>query len=65
MLTINADSDPVFRRFHKPEDETRSAVILPDDTWGDWLRRKLQGEAQRILRWRERTVLVTTRVDPM
>jgi putative SOS response-associated peptidase YedK len=34
MLTINADNDPVFRRFHKPEDEKRSVVILPDDAWG-------------------------------
>lgn len=47
MLTINADNDPVFRRFHKPEDEKRSVVILPDDAWGDWLRCKSEGEAAR------------------
>lgn len=49
MLTINADNDPVFRRFHKPDDEKRSVVILPDDAWGDWLRCKSEGEAARML----------------
>lgn len=49
MLTINADNDPVFRRFHKPGDEKRSVVMLPDDAWGDWLRCKSEGEAARIL----------------
>ncbi len=49
MLTINADSDPVFRRFHKPEDEKRSVVILPDDGWGDWLRCKSGTEAGAML----------------
>lgn len=49
MLTINADNDPVFRRFHKPEDEKRSVVILPDDAWGDWLRCKSDGEAFAML----------------
>lgn len=49
MLTINADEDQVFRRFHKPEDEKRSVVILPDDAWGDWLRCKSEGEAMAML----------------
>lgn len=49
MLTINADNDPVFKRFHKPEDEKRSVVILPDDAWGDWLRCKSVGEAGAML----------------
>ena len=29
VLTINADDDPLFRRFHRPDDEKRSVVILP------------------------------------
>jgi len=49
MLTINADNDPIFRRFHKPDDEKRSVVILPDDAWGDWLRCKSEGEAMAML----------------
>ncbi len=51
MLTINADNDPVFTRFHKPDDEKRSVVILPDDAWGDWLRCKSDIEARALLKW--------------
>ena len=62
MLTINADNDPVFRRFHKPEDEKRSVVILPDDAWGDWLRCKSEDAARAMLegrprRWSRRPIL--------
>ncbi len=49
MLTINAYDDPVFRRFHKPQDEKRSVLILSDDGWGDWLRCKSQCEAMAML----------------
>ena len=49
MLTINADGDPVMQRFHKPEDEKRSVVILPDERWGDWLRAKSEEEARTML----------------
>jgi putative SOS response-associated peptidase YedK len=38
MLTINADSHPVMGRFHKPQDEKRSLVVMPTDKWTDWLR---------------------------
>jgi putative SOS response-associated peptidase YedK len=37
MLTINADGHPVMGRFHKPEDEKRSLVIVPPYRWHDWL----------------------------
>lgn len=40
MLTINADEHPLMRQFHKPTDEKRMAVILPEDQYGDWLRAK-------------------------
>ena len=49
MLTVNADGHPVMQRFHKPADEKRSVVILPDDTWGDWLRAKSEGAARALL----------------
>jgi len=38
MLTINATGHGLMVRFHKPADEKRSVVILPDAAWGDWLR---------------------------
>jgi putative SOS response-associated peptidase YedK len=37
MLTINADSHPIMNQFHKPTDEKRMVVILPDDQYSDWL----------------------------
>ncbi|PRC93110.1 hypothetical protein S2091_2196 [Solimicrobium silvestre] len=37
QLTINADEHPLMRRFHKPGDEKRSLVILPESAYGDWL----------------------------
>lgn len=59
MLTINADNDPVFRRFHKPDDEKRSVVILPRAAWGDWLRCKSEGDARAMLTPLEPSLLET------
>ena len=38
MLTINADAHPLMNRFHKPGEEKRMVVILPEDRFDDWLR---------------------------
>lgn len=35
MLTVNADTHPVMQRFHKPDDEKRSVVIVDQPL--DWL----------------------------
>ena len=37
MLTINADDHPLMNQFHKPQDEKRMVVILPEDRYHDWL----------------------------
>lgn len=37
QLTINADEHPLMKRFHKPGDEKRALVIVPQDEWDDWL----------------------------
>jgi len=37
MLTINAEDHALMRLFHKPTDEKRMVVILPDDRYDDWL----------------------------
>lgn len=37
MLTINADSHGLMRNFHRPEDEKRMVVVLPEDRYEDWL----------------------------
>jgi putative SOS response-associated peptidase YedK len=38
MLTVNAESHPLMREFHKPTDEKRMVVILPEDRYLDWLK---------------------------
>lgn len=37
MLTVNATIHPVMQRFHGPEDEKRSIVVLQDDAYKSWL----------------------------
>lgn len=37
MLTINADSHPLMRNYHKPNDEKRMVVILHEQDYGAWL----------------------------
>lgn len=37
MLTINADEHPLMRQFHKPGDEKRMVVVLPESRYGAWL----------------------------
>ena len=37
MLTVNATNHPVMHRFHGPEDEKRSIVVLPENDYHAWL----------------------------
>ncbi len=37
MLTINAQSHPLMNRFHRPDDEKRMVVILPEAAFDAWL----------------------------
>ena len=37
MLTLNADSHSLMRRFHRPEDEKRMVTVLPPDEYDNWL----------------------------
>ncbi len=47
MLTINADNHPFMKQFHKPEDEKRSIIVIPDEYREDWLNCK-NDEAQNF-----------------
>lgn len=38
MLTINASHHPLMRLMHKPTDEKRMVVILPDESYAAWLK---------------------------
>ena len=37
MLTVNADTHPVWSRLQKPDDEKRMPIILDREEYGDWL----------------------------
>ncbi len=37
MLTINADDHALMRNYHRPTDEKRMVVILPEGSYSDWL----------------------------
>ncbi|WP_255423070.1 SOS response-associated peptidase [Undibacterium sp. FT79W] len=37
QITINANDHPLMKRFHKPEDEKRSLVIIHRRHYDDWL----------------------------
>ena len=37
QLTMNADDHPVMKHFHRPGDEKRSLIIIPQDEWDEWL----------------------------
>lgn len=49
MLTINADGHPLMQRFHKPGDEKRSVVILPDEAWGRLAASEVRKRGARVL----------------
>lgn len=38
QLTMNADDHPLMKRFHKPGEEKRSLIIVPQNEWDDWLK---------------------------
>lgn len=37
MLTINADAHALFQQYHRPNEEKRMVVILPDTAYQAWL----------------------------
>ena len=49
MLTINADEHPLMHRFHKPDDEKRSVVVLDDADWRAWLTACQEDDARGFL----------------
>lgn len=46
MLTINAENHTLMQRFHKPADEKRMVVILPEDRYDEWLKADARGSAE-------------------
>lgn len=50
LLTINADSHPLMRQFHKPSAEKRSVVPLAPTDWDAWLEASTEAEIRAFLR---------------
>jgi putative SOS response-associated peptidase YedK len=50
QITVNADEHPLMRRFHKPGDEKRSLVVLPQEELDSWLGCKDPELARSFLR---------------
>lgn len=50
QITINADSHPLMRRMHRPGDEKRSLVILPEHSVRAWLACRSAQQALALLR---------------
>lgn len=46
MLTINATNHPFMNQFHKPEDEKRSIIVIPEKYRNDWLNCKKEDADQ-------------------
>ena len=51
MLTINATEHPLMRHFHKPTDEKRMVVILPEDRYDAWLQAGANGSGEFLLQF--------------
>lgn len=49
MLTVNADAHPLMKRFHRPEDEKRSVVVINSNDFTKWLTATHEG-ASRLLK---------------
>lgn len=50
MLTVNAESHQVMRRFHKAQDEKRTVVVLDGDEIGAWLEADDEATIRELLR---------------
>jgi len=50
MLTVNADTHPLMKRFHKPESEKRSLVIVPCSEYDAWFASQNTDEAFSFLK---------------
>ena len=63
MLTINATQHPLMHRFHKPTDEKRMLVVLPQDRYGDWLQATLQHSKSFLQAYPAQSLVATPASD--
>mgnify|MGYP001545941378 FL=1 len=51
MLTIAAGEHPLMKNFHRPGDEKRMVVILPEAQYEDWLDAPVQGSMKFLVQY--------------
>jgi len=51
MLTVNADTHPLYARLHKPGDEKRMPIILDREQYGEWLECSVDEAAKFFRQW--------------
>jgi putative SOS response-associated peptidase YedK len=51
MLTVNADTHPLWSRLQKPGDEKRMPVILAREEYGEWLRCPVEDASKFFRQW--------------
>ncbi|KAF0813604.1 hypothetical protein IGB42_01955 [Andreprevotia sp. IGB-42] len=49
QITVNADAHPVMQRMHKPGDEKRSLVMVPEAGYAQWLTAENSDIARQLL----------------
>ena len=60
MLTINATDHSLMRNFHKPDDEKRMVVILPEAQYDEWLQASAVGSMEFMRAYRAELLIAST-----
>jgi putative SOS response-associated peptidase YedK len=63
MLTMNATEHELLKNYHRPEDEKRIVVILPEDRYAEWLDTPVQ-QSMDFVRHYPHNLLVAEPVPP-
>jgi putative SOS response-associated peptidase YedK len=64
MLTVNATGHPVMKRFHRPEDEKRMAVILHPNDYDAWLVSSVKDARRFLQQWHGELVASPSPLPP-
>ena len=63
MLTINAADHALMCNFHKPTDEKRMVVVLPESAYGDWLSAPVERTNEFLLPYPASKLVATGSLD--
>ena len=63
MLTINADQHPLLRDYHRPGDEKRMVVVLPEAAYEEWLEAPVDAVGILIRPFQSERLIASTGVE--